>query len=213
MNSFNVKGPLDKDWIISLLAEGYDTYYIVKNYKLSEDVILDSHEFLDKKVIIEGITLTEDFINKAIEIGYFTIEDIKELNMSSYANFSLGFIVRYKEQINWTKMMIYFSTQSDNFDNYVGIIEENNLWSVISANDLSVEFIRKWKDKLDWKYLSIVKCFSEEETIEFKDYITIPEREPVGDFIDNSQFEFVSKMTTEELEQLIEEVNKHLGKN
>jgi hypothetical protein len=68
-------------------------------------------------------------------------------------------------------MILYISTQSDTFDDYIKIIENNNLWSLISANDLPIDFIRDYKDKLDWKLLSIVKNFSDNEKLEFIDYI------------------------------------------
>jgi len=203
---------LDKSWIISLLAEGYSTYDIVRNHNLSEGLILECSDFLDKEVIKEGLCLSESFIKSAIEKEYFIVDDIRDLTLTTYSKFSEQFLVEYSQYINWNKMILYLSTQSDNFDKYITIIDDNNLWSLISANDLDIEFIRQWKDKLDWKYLSMVKCFTDEEKIEFVEYINIPENSGVeGDFIDNSQFEFVKNMSDEELENLIEEINKHLS--
>ena len=57
----------------------------------------------------------------------------------------------------------------------------------------------------------MVKCFTDEEKEEFSNYLIIPESVESGEFIDNSQFEFVKNMTDEELEKLIEEINKQLG--
>lgn len=209
--NLDLQEPITKEWITSLLAEGLTTYDIVSNYKLSEEVILDSHELLDKEVIIQGISLSEDFIRKAIEIEYFDESDIFSLSMSTYANFTADFISKFAEVINWNRMILYISTQSDNFDEYIEIIEKDNLWSVISANDLSIDFIRDWKDKLDWRYLSMVKCFTDEEKEEFSGYIMYEQQEEIqGDFIDKSQFDFVKNMTDEELESLIEEINKQL---
>lgn len=203
---------MDKSWVISLLAEGYDTYYIVTNKNMSEELILECHDLLDKEVIM-CINLSEKFVNDAIEIGFFCEENIKELTMTTYSKFSEKFIEKYAEYINWQRMILYVSTQSDSFDKYIDIIEKNNLWSIISANDLDSNFVREWKDKLDWNYLSMVKCFTDEEKEEFVDYIKIPESKEVeGDFLDKSQFDFVKKMSDEELENLIEEINKHLYK-
>ena len=70
---------LDRLWIASLLAEGYNTYDIVKNYNPSEDVILDSYDLLDKEVLIQGLNFSEDFLEKAIECNYFTIKDLENL--------------------------------------------------------------------------------------------------------------------------------------
>ena len=91
--------------------------------------------------------------------------------MQTYSNLSEKFIFKYKDFINWNRMILYISTQSDTFDDYIKIIENNNLWSLISANDLPIDFIRDYKDKLDWKLLSIVKNFSDGEKLEFTDYI------------------------------------------
>ncbi len=215
MSQIEINNKVTKDWIITLLAEGYNTYDIICNYKLEEDVLLEclDLDLLDKEIIIQGINLSEDFLVKAIESELFTKEDIKNLTMSTYSTLSNDFITNYSDYINWSKMILYISTQSDTFDVYIDIIEKNNLWDSISANDLPLDFIRQWKDKLSWTYLSMVKEFSDEEKEEFVDYIVIPASEvPEGEFIDKSQFGFVEKMSQEELEQLIEEINKHLYK-
>ena len=83
----------------------------------------------------------------------------------------------------------------------------------ISANDLSIDFIRQWKDKLDWSYLSMVKCFTDEEKQEFSDYILTPvQKELPEDLINTDSFKVTDKMSDEELENLIEEISKHVGK-
>ena len=212
-NMPEIEGPLTKHWIVSLVAEGYNTYDIVSNYPLSEEVILESYEYLDKNVLIEGMNFSETFVKEALVLEFFTIEDLKNLSMTTYSNLSDEFIIENRDHLNWERMLILFSANSDNFDKWIEIIDEHNYWYLISANDLDIDFIRTWKDKLNWTFLSMVKSFTDEEKEEFSDYIVIPENlEVEGDFIDKSQFDFVSKMSQEELEDLIEEVNKHLSK-
>ena len=133
--------------------------------------------------------------------------------MTTYSNLSDDFISTYKENINWNRMILYISTQSNSFDKHTKVIEDKNLWSIISANDLSIDFIRQWKDNLDWSYLSMVKCFTDEEKLEFVDYILTPvQQELPGDLIDIDSLKVTDKMSEEELENLIEEISKHVGK-
>ena len=213
MNKIEVEGKLDRSWVVELMANGYDTYDIATNYELTEDTILECSDLLDKEVLIQGLNFSEEFITKAIEIEYLDINDIYELGMTTYSNLSDDFISTYKENINWDRMILYISTQSDSFDNHTKVIEDKNLWSVISANDLSIDFIRQWKNKLDWSYLSMVKCFTDEEKLEFADYILTPvQQELPGDLIDTDSFKVTDKMSEEELENLIEEISKHVGK-
>lgn len=167
---------LDRLWIASLLAEGYNTYDIVKNYNPSEDVILDSYDLLDKEVIIEG-NFSEEFLEKAIECNYFTTDDLENLTITTYSSLSKNFLEKYKEHLNWTKLLIWVSTQTDSFADYVEIIQENNLWDLISANDLPIDFIRQYKDKLNWNFVSVTKEFSDEERLEFTDYLVETKRE------------------------------------
>lgn len=205
---------MNKDFIIQLMSSGYSTYDIITNYKLSEDLILECTDILDKNPIIQGVSLSEDFINKSIESEYFISDDIYEFNMTTYSNLSDEFIIKYKENINWDRMMLYISTQSDSFENHTDIIESKNLWKVISANDLSIEFIRQWKDKLDWSYLSMVKRFTDEEKEEFSDYIITPVQSELNDepFINSDDLKFTDKMSQQELEELILEISKHIDK-
>ena len=113
MNKIEIEGKIDRAWIIELLANGYETYDIAINYELSEATILECTELLDKKVLIQGLNFSEEFVTKALELEYLDIEDISELSMTTYSNLSEEFINKYRENINWDRMIIYLSTQSD----------------------------------------------------------------------------------------------------
>ncbi len=204
---FDHEQDLDKMSVISLLAEGLNTYDIVTNYTLKEGVIVECFEYLDKEVIIQGYDLSENFIKQALQESFFIKDDIKNLSMITYTNLSEEFILENKEWINWERMMLYLSTQSDSFAEEVGIINEHNLWHVISANDLPIDFIREYKDKLDWKFLSIVKNFTDEEKVEFSDYIQIKEIEESE--LKNEILPQKSELTQDELEELIEKISKN----
>ena len=213
MIKIDIDGKLDRGWVLELLSNGYTTYDIASNYELLEDTILECTDLLDKEVLIQGLSFSEDFVSKAIEIEYLDIKDIYELSMKTYSNLSDEFITKYKENINWDRMILYISTQSDSFDKHTNVIEDKDLWSIISANDLSIDFIRQWKDKLNWSYLSMVKCFTDEEKSEFSDYILTPvQKEITEEFINTDDLKFSDKMSDEELENLIEEISKHVGK-
>jgi hypothetical protein len=205
---------MNKDFIIQLMSNGYTTYDVIVNYQISEDLILECVDILDKNPIIQGYNLSEGLINKLIDSEYFITDDIYEFNMTTYSNLSDQFIIKYKENINWDRMMLYISTQSDSFENHADIIESRNLWKFISANDLSIEFIRQWKDKLDWSYLSMVKNFTDEEKEEFSDYIITPVQPELNDdpFVNSDDLKFTDKMSDEDLEELILEISKHIGK-
>jgi hypothetical protein len=213
MNKIEIEGKLDRGWVLELLSSGYNTYDIAINYELTEDTILECTDILDKEILIQGLNFSEEFVTKAIEIEYLDINDIYELSMTTYSNLSDEFITKYKENINWDRMILYISTQSDLFDNHTKVIEDKNLWSIISANDLSIDFIRQWKDKLDWSYLSMVKCFTDDEKSEFVDYIMTPVQKEISEeFINTDDLKFSDRMSEEELENLIEEISKHVGK-
>jgi uncharacterized protein (DUF433 family) len=49
MNKIEVEGKLDRNWVVELMANGYDTYDIATNYELTEDTILECTDLLDKK--------------------------------------------------------------------------------------------------------------------------------------------------------------------
>lgn len=211
MNKIEIEGKLDRSWVVELMANGYNTYDIATNYELTEDTILECSDLLDKEVLIQGLNFSEEFITKAVEIEYLDISDIYELGMTTYSNLSDDFISTYKENINWNRMILYISTQSNSFDKHTKVIEDKNLWSIISANDLSIDFIRQWKNKLDWSYLSMVKCFTDKEKLEFADYILTPvQQELPEDLVNFDYLKATDKMSEEELENLIEEISKHV---
>lgn len=161
---------MNREKIIELL-ENNTVINILREYQFSEELILECLDILPIDILCEIYNFSEDFVVKALENGSISKEDIKDFNIQTHINFSQEFINIYSKYINWSRMILYISTQSDDFNKYVSIIEENNLWDMISTNDLSIDFIRKHKDKLNWNKLTIVKKFNEEETEEFKDYI------------------------------------------
>ena len=122
MNKIEIEGKLDRSWIVELMANGYNTYDIATNYELTEDTILECFDLLDKNILLQGLNFSEEFITKAIEIEYLDINDIYELSMTTYSNLSDDFISTYKENINWDRMILYISTQSDSFDNHTKVI-------------------------------------------------------------------------------------------
>jgi len=177
MKQFEIDGDLDRSWIVTLMAEGLDTYSILKNYEVTEDIISDCTDLFDKEVLLQGFNFSEKFIKQSLENEYFDEEDLQKLSMTSYSTLSSQFLQDFKEKLNWTKIIIYLSTQTNSFSKYLEIINDNNLWSLISANDLPIEFVREHKDKLDWQLLSMTKCFSDEEKQEFSDLIVETKRE------------------------------------
>jgi hypothetical protein len=148
---------------------------VIKQYDIPESFILKwgpkSPDFngLEKNIIITALTLSEDFIKKAIDIDYFELEDVRELNMNTYAGLSSKFTKIYENYINWERMILYLcsSEKIDDISKYEWVIEKFNLWKLISGNQLPVDFIRKNRSKLDWRIVSIINDFSDEEKDEF----------------------------------------------
>jgi len=152
---------------------------VIKQYDIPESFILKwgpkSPDFngLEKNIIITALTLSEDFIKKAIDIDYFELEDVRELNMNTYAGLSSKFTKLYENYINWERMILYLcsSDKIDDISKYEWVIEKFNLWKLISGNQLPIDFIRKNRSKLDWRIVSIINDFSDEEKDEFVENI------------------------------------------
>ena len=94
MNKIEIEGKLDRVSLVELIDDGYTTYDIAVNYELTEDVILECSDLLDKEVLIQGLDFSEDFLKKAIELEYFDIDDIKELTMATYSNLSFHSLIK-----------------------------------------------------------------------------------------------------------------------
>jgi hypothetical protein len=202
-----IDSKIDRLMAISLLAEGYNTYDIIKNYQLDENTILDMEDLLDKEVLMQGLNFSEDFLEKAIDCEYFSTKDLKNLSLTTYSNLSKNFLQKYKEELNWSKLLLYVSTQTDSFGEYVEIIQENNLWELISANNLPIDFIRDYKEKLNWNLLSVIKEFTDEEKLEFSEYIVESKRETPDD--DLNEFisiipNFREELSVDDISELIE---------
>ena len=89
---------------------------------------------------------------------------------------------------------------------------------VISIMNLSEDFIRKNKEKIDWKIASIVNKFTEDERVEFNDLIIIytdvvPNLDEIDEVYTVSDIRKLIKLSnatqdTEELKSKLDRVNK-----
>ena len=207
--------------------------YVLTNYEVPEDFILKwgpgDSEFngIDKSLVISIMNLSEDFIKAALIIEYFTLDDISELNMYTYSGLSEEFIKEYESYINWSRMILYLSSSDkiENIEKFESIIDSHNLWGIISANSLPIDFIRKNKEKIDWKIASIVNKFTEDERAEFNDLIVIytdvvPNLDEIDEVYTVSDIRKLIKLSnanqdrdiivsnTEELKSKLDRVNK-----
>jgi len=160
---------IEKEGLISILQ----SYDVPESFILKWGPPSQKFDGLSKSIIISISNLSEKFIKEAIDIDWFDLDDINELNMKTYSNLSEKFIKIYEKWINWERMILYLcsSEQIEDISKYEWIIEKYNLWKLISANNLPTDFIRKNKDKLDWRIVSIINNFSDEEKEEFVDEI------------------------------------------
>ena len=152
---------ISEDGLLSVIQR----YEIPESFILKWGVIKD----FDKNIIIQVMTLSEKFIKDAIDIDYFELEDVHGLNMKTYAGLSDKFTKLYENYINWERMILYLcsSEKIDDISKYEWVIEKFNLWKLISANQLPIDFIRKNRNKLDWRIVSIINNFTDEEKDEF----------------------------------------------
>ena len=199
---------------------------VLTNYEVPEDFILKwgpgDSEFngIDKSLVISIMNLSEDFIKAALISEYFNLDDIYELNMITYSGLSEEFINEYENYINWSRMILYLSSSDkiENIEKFESIIEKHNLWNLISANPLPIDFIRKNKENIDWKIASIVNKFTEDERVEFNDLIIIytdvvPNLDEIDEVYTVSDIRKLIKLSnstqdTEELKSKLDRVNK-----
>ena len=144
---------------------------VLTYFYIPESYILENPSMVDKSLYLQSHNVSEEFILKALSIEYLLEEDLVELSLTTLGKLSKFFIECYSELIDWRKMMLYLSCdESVNIEDYLPIIEKANLWSIISASPLSIDFIRDHKNQLDWKVLAITQNFEPEELMEFEDY-------------------------------------------
>ena len=164
---------LNPDQIASLIQyKGQN--YVLTHYIIPESYVLENPSQIDCEHYIRSHHVSEDFIRKALEIEYLSVDNLKTLSMTTLSHLSKEFIQEYSEFIDWNKMMLYLSCSDDmiNFEDYILIIDSCNLWSIISANSLPIEFVREYKHKLDWRVLTITQPFTPEQCMEFEDYLS-----------------------------------------
>jgi hypothetical protein len=192
--------------LLNMISE-YGLLKVLQGYEVPESFLLKwgpkTEEFdgLNKNIIIQSMTLSEEFIKEAILIEYFLLEDVYNLNMNTYAGLSDKFTKLYENYINWERMILYLcsSEKINDISKYEWVIEKFNLWKLISANQLPIDFIRKNKSKLDWRLVSIINDFNNEEKEEFIEEIPNYEEEWIKFKEDSSNFEIIPTIINEDL--------------
>ncbi len=142
------------------------------NYKtLTSDMIttfkhrlrLDS---LDWQYISNEATLTYDFIK---EFDAF----IDWRSLSEFRSIEPQFLRDFHDKINWrTFSRNYWSVTPDVIIEFRRLIYLDEIdWYSISGSDLDVEFVREFRDNIDWAVLSRQRMLVPEFALEFEDMI------------------------------------------
>lgn len=144
---------------------------VLSEYEIPESYLLKRK--FNISIVFSCINPSEEFLKEAISSEYILPEDLKLVSTKSISNLSDKFIREYEEYFDWNRMMNYLMASEKIYDieDYELVIEKNNLWNLVSSLNLPINFIRKYKDKLDWQYLAICREFNNEEYEEFKSYI------------------------------------------
>src|SRR5581483_1491654 len=116
---------------ISSLIQYKGQNYVLSHYIIPESYVLENPSMIDSEHYIRSHHVSEDFIRKALDIEYLSVDNLKTLSMTTLSKLSKNFIQEYSEFIDWKKMMLYLSCSDDeiNFEDYILIIDSCNLWS------------------------------------------------------------------------------------
>ena len=143
--------------------------------KLSGDFILKKADEIFKN---KGISEKDEFLISIL------IPQIKDYNKKTFVNF----LKKYKENIDWNRFLSFYLNKLPSFykiendklvllddlieinPNLLNIIDkDNSLWDIISMkHPLSISFIEKYKEKLDWTKLALNETLSNEIIEKYK---------------------------------------------
>lgn len=153
-------------------------YQLITDFNIDESNLYSLNKFYTKQEFLQLLksgkyAISEDLINTMLDDDYLEKNDLSELAMNIYANLSKEFINEYSEFLDWNRMMVFLSCNEEisDFSDYIDIIEEKDLWNIISSNQLDIDFIRAHKEKLNWRLVSFLNDFTDEEREEFKENI------------------------------------------
>jgi len=116
-----------------------------------------------------GLTLTLlDEITSHIDIAFYKKENIK---------LAFSFFDDFKDVIKWERTIFQSNLVHDKFTKFIDRYYKyftQDIWHGLSCTYkcyASTKFIRKYKDYLDWSYISILHNFTPEFLLEMKDYV------------------------------------------
>lgn len=174
--------------------------YPEKADKMMEELIIQGYYLFDIKD--EYIEKYENEINWEI--------------LSKDYNFTSEQILKYKDNIDFLKLNhVSYYNLIEVIDKFpVDFLENLNWWKISIMDDLGIDFIRKYKSLLIWSIISANTIFTEEELIEFKDYISWTDAFFVQNISDNIKekidFDFneYEEMNKKKNEKFIKKMNK-----
>lgn len=164
-----MKYKVDDDVLLTSLRN--NPKYTYNNLEIPEQFVVDNIDDIDIDALMMSNDLSENLIIDLITMLKLKLENLQNLSITSHINLSKDFIDKYGKYLNWRKIILYHSTEDNDIKEYLDKVEENNLWDLISANELDIDFIRQYKDKLDWNTLVSTQKFSIDDINEFSDYI------------------------------------------
>lgn len=152
-------------------------YRTIKKHKIENIFFIKNSTEIDIDLLFRFVEsgdylIDEVFINHLIESSIIERNRIYELPMNIYIEFSDSFIENNKDYINWNRLFLYYITNEYiNIWDYEKIIIEHDLWHLASTIELPKDFIDKYHHKLDWKYISMLNDFEDDDLDKYPDAI------------------------------------------
>lgn len=180
--------------------------FYIMNEKLTEEFMEKYIDFLDWKIIVKWVPLKEAFIEKHADLLTWDYVLLHQRTISD------DFILKHKNDFTkWNYLGIHRETSID----LAHKLEDKINWSAFSSEaKMNDNFIREFKDKLDWTRISIryARIFTEQFMREMFDYIDwyylIREKEKMSiDFIR----EVIGKLPKRELRYALQVIGTQIN--
>lgn len=137
---------------------------IISKQKIDEAFMLRWKEFLDWKVICEYQKLSEEFIEH-LALKYLYLDMI-----SAHQVLSEYFMDKYKNNLDWGLLSCSQYMSEDFIREHLDLVKFEQL-SFNNKLNLSIDFLREFKDEIDWEGWWLFQPLKYKELYEFRDMI------------------------------------------
>lgn len=148
----------------------------LNEFIIDDDLIFKYRNIIGFKDMLE-YNISSNLFDLLIESGFIGLDDITNLNTTTYSNLTDEQVTMYSEHINWSKYILVLINKQEYDQSILYDISKNitddRYWEILSTISLPIDFMKIYKNNIKWDIFYTTNIINNDIIKEFDDIFDV----------------------------------------